>query len=388
MKPRQIAAAVTVGLMFLFATPTTADAAASPQATAETIDFTQLRQECLAHEQQAGTTDGWARNRFEQCHHRPTLKVNLYKVNDGTYLGFIQYEFWLLTRADYSSRRVDMQLSLENVGIATQLNANLGYITVNVNNCAGAAFVTCTGETYRSDTIESWFNRGALEPILATSTNGTGALPYATVELTALTSIQVEYRDNNTVPYTAQLATTAARFDSAGPQIGSAPQHGTVLRNVAPTMEVNRGAGSTYRAEAIHIDDALHHPERTFPAFIGKNVPGENRPLHRLMGSAADRNRDEARKVCVDVWGPQYSEGGLECDEYPFRATYEGAAYSTSGITCDNPTATQPANWRKWNGSARPIDGPQNGAGGSALSAFYRTNRMLDCDAFYVKIVQ
>ena len=46
-----------------------------------------------------------------------------------------------------------------------------------------------------------------------------------------------------------------------------------------------------------------------------------------------------------------------------------------------------PADWRKWNGSARPINGIENTNGGTALSAFYRTNRMLDCDAFYVKVV-
>jgi hypothetical protein len=383
---RSATTVIALVLCMLFAATGRANAAPHETAAADPIDWSQLRQACLAHPTEAATQDGWSPGRFEQCHHQDLLKVNLRKVS-GEYLGFIQYEFWLLARADYSSRRVDIQLSLENVGIASQLNAVLGYITINVDNCASAAFITCTGETHRSDTIESWFNRGALDPILATSANGVGALPYSTVDLTALTSITVEYRDGQTVPWSSPLATTAARFDSAGSPIGSAPANGTVFRNVAPTMDIDRSATSAYRSEAIHVDDALHRPQRTFPSIVGKNVPGENRPLHRLMGDGANANRDEARKVCVDVWGPNYANGGLQCDEYPFRATYEGAAYSTSGVTCDNPTATGPADWRKWNGSARPIDGAENGAGGSALSAFYRVNRMLDCDAFYVRVV-
>ena len=372
---------VPVMLLLLTALQTPSSAASAD------LDWSQLRQNCLLHEQEANTLEGWSPNRFEKCRRQPVHKVELWNTN-GAYLGFVEYEIWLLTKADYSSRRVDMQVSIENIAVANQLNSDLVYITVNVGGCAGATFVTCTGETSRTDTAESWYNRGQLSPILATSTNGVGALPYSTVDLVTVTSIQVEYRDGKTTPWFENLATTAARFDSAGPAIGSAPQHGTVLRDYAPTMNVDRGPSSLYRAEAVHVDDALHHPQRTFPSFVGKNVPGENRPLHRLMGTAADKNRDEAKKLCIDIWGKEYSEGGLDCDEFPFRATYEGAYYSTAGVTCSNPTETGPADWRKWNGSARPIDKVQNSQGGTALSAFYRLNRMLDCDAFYVKIVQ
>jgi hypothetical protein len=355
-------------------------------AAAAAIDWTDLRQDCLNHADQAAQLRGWARSRFEQCHHQALQKINLYK-DTGEYLGFIQYEFWLLAKADYSSRRVDMQVSLENVGLSTGLDGDLGYITLDVGNCAGAALITCTGETYRSDNIASWFARGALDPIVATSSDSTGTLPYYTVDLTALTSIQVEYRDGITVPWSSPLATTAARFDSAGSPIGSAPANGAVVSDAVPTMDIDRGATSTYRAEAVHVDDALHHTDRTFPSFVGKNVPGETRPLHRLMGTANEANHTEAVKLCTSIWGPDYASGGLQCDEYPFKATDEGAAYSTSGVTCDNPTPTSTADWHNWNGSARPIDGAQNGNGGSALSSFYRTNRMLDCDAFYVRIV-
>ncbi|WP_455711938.1 hypothetical protein [Streptomyces decoyicus] len=38
-------------------------------------------------------------------------------------------------------------------------------------------------------------------------------------------------------------------------------------------------------------------------------------------------DRAEAFKACKAHWGTGYSRGGkLECDEYPFAATYQGAA--------------------------------------------------------------
>jgi hypothetical protein len=62
---------------------------------------------------------------------------------------------------------------------------------------------------------------------------GVGALPYATVDLTALTSITVEYRDGQTVPWSSPLATAAARFDSAG---------SPMRRCVAPRVRQRRPA--------------------------------------------------------------------------------------------------------------------------------------------------
>jgi hypothetical protein len=78
------------------------------------------------------------------------------------------------------------------------------------------------------------------------------------------------------------------------------------------------------------------------------------------------QNAEEAKKVCVDVWGPNYATGGLECDEFPFQSTYEGAHRSSGG------------DWTRWHGSARPIPGNENLQGGLALQAFYGQNRILD----------
>lgn len=119
---------------------------------------------------------------------------------------------------------------------------------------------------------------------------------------------------------------------------------------------------------ALHIYDALKRPERTFPSFLGKSVPGEKEPLHRLVDTAQnDKQRANSIKECKKVWG-DYSGTPLQCDEYPFASTYEGSLKGNNRF------------------SVRLIEGTDNEAGGRMLNSTYITNRILDGDPFYVKI--
>lgn len=115
---------------------------------------------------------------------------------------------------------------------------------------------------------------------------------------------------------------------------------------------------------------------RTFPSLPGKSVPGQgDRPLHRLMnGELIDKNHNASVGVCTAVWGPNYTTGNKQCDEYPFKSTYEGSATST-GATEVNPNG---GNASTWLGSARPIKGADNMNGGNVLALFYGENRVLD----------
>ncbi|MFD3875767.1 NucA/NucB deoxyribonuclease domain-containing protein [Streptomyces sp. NPDC058623] len=72
--------------------------------------------------------------------------------------------------------------------------------------------------------------------------------------------------------------------------------------------------------------------------------------------------------TCNDVWG-DYSGTKLQCDEYPFASTKERASADHGNRY-----------------SARLIDGPDNEAGGRRLNDMFTLNRIIDGDAFYVKI--
>lgn len=107
----------------------------------------------------------------------------------------------------------------------------------------------------------------------------------------------------------------------------------------------------------------------TFPSWVGKSTPGEDEPLHRVLDQEIrDDNRAEVRRTCLDIWG-DYDGSQLNCDEYPFASTYEGAAFGDDRY------------------SARLIDAADNQEAGRRLGQIFRQNRILDGDSFYVRII-
>ncbi len=163
------------------------------------------------------------------------------------------------------------------------------------------------------------------------------------------------------------------RFDSGRKMVRA---HGAVFPDYIPELVLSR-SDPAVNESALHIRDAQDYPVRTFRSWLGKTVPGKpgGEPLHRTVDDARrDANRAAAIKTCIDVWGPQYANGGLQCDEYPFSFTQEGAANTSSSGA---PT-------RRY--SARPIDGPDNEEVGRRLGDMYGSLRVLDAEAFHVRI--
>jgi hypothetical protein len=130
-----------------------------------------------------------------------------------------------------------------------------------------------------------------------------------------------------------------------------------------------------YAQEADHIYDAFFDSANTEPRPPEgevKDVPGNldsASPRSISRGPRDGRSHDRAVATCVSVWGAGYTQNGtLDCDEYPFASTFEGAYYA------------DPA----WNYSARPILLGHNRSGGSRLGLWYEDQRMLYGDHFYV----
>jgi hypothetical protein len=99
---------------------------------------------------------------------------------------------------------------------------------------------------------------------------------------------------------------------------------------------------------------------------VGVSSGRGKHPLHRLVDPAqVDKNRDE---VCGrKVRGP--APKGMSCDEYPFATTEEGGTKLTE----------KNRSWA-WVPTAQ-----QNSQGG-LVRAFYYANRVLNGDAFWVKV--
>lgn len=136
------------------------------------------------------------------------------------------------------------------------------------------------------------------------------------------------------------------------------------------------GAGNS-PSVAWHIWDAWHNPSKTVPIYADKSVPGEytsGRPLHRI-GSGNPQyaaNRSTAVSMCQFFWGTGYTQGGtLDCDEFPFASTREGAA--------EPPLPNH-------NYSARPLSLTENRRAGNRLGQMFNLERVIPGDPFNVAV--
>jgi hypothetical protein len=168
----------------------------------------------------------------------------------------------------------------------------------------------------------------------------------------------------------------AVRCDNALP---GAYYVGCVFPDAAPTFTLS---AAKWPASAAHVSDAQ-----------GSGLPGAIAPLHRLVDpDLQQRNRNAAcppRKTDpTDPTNPLPPLPTTSCDEYPFASTWEGAylagglgrTFPWCGVTRLPVGVTGPG----W--SACMIPAWDNSGSGSDLGAFYKVNRVLSLDAFYVVV--
>ncbi|GEC10453.1 hypothetical protein SSP24_81080 [Streptomyces spinoverrucosus] len=172
----------------------------------------------------------------------------------------------------------------------------------------------------------------------------------------------------------ASFGSNTFRCDSAPYIVSTQAGTGCVFPDVTSVFSLSVNSGATQ--EALHVYQAQYYPETTRPSDPNKQIPGSvdsAMPLSRTVDTALQqKNTDKAVATCYQYYGPDYSANGtLDCDEYPFKSTHQGAFNAGT------------------NYSARPISYSDNRSGGAQLGNFYSFNRMLDGNArdyFYVQI--
>jgi hypothetical protein len=100
------------------------------------------------------------------------------------------------------------------------------------------------------------------------------------------------------------------------------------------------------------------------PLHYGR--PGGPSPLYHLT-NVAQQKKNRAAVCGKKVVGPP--PPGKECDEYPFASTYQGGT-----------AVSKPNRGTAW------VPAAQQRSQGGLLSAFWKAFRVLDQDAFYVKV--
>ncbi|MEV4341023.1 NucA/NucB deoxyribonuclease domain-containing protein [Streptomyces sp. NPDC049590] len=127
---------------------------------------------------------------------------------------------------------------------------------------------------------------------------------------------------------------------------------GCVFPSFPPVFTLSR-SDSKVDESARHILDA----QRKITGH-----PGASTPLHRITDETTINTH--RRTMCGNVHNPDPKK--YDCDEYPFAASKEGG----------NPAR----------GSTRIISRSDNRTAGARLGGFYKTQRLLDGDGYYVRI--
>ncbi|MFQ3556131.1 NucA/NucB deoxyribonuclease domain-containing protein [Streptomyces gramineus] len=337
-------------------------------------DQQDLRQQCASHAAQAKAATGWIKSRFESCQKRP-FDLVLRDVRGTTTLGRLWFDQWVFGFAYDGSRRVDYVASIENIRVqpiptedATKWRLGQHFRDdIYASTSDPDPQVTAPQTADRDELLGVW------------DTSPHWSLTYTSPDKGALfdqgnqqrvfstVAMDLSASSPNAAPFTGggSVYDSSVRYDYAGKIAGKFK--GTVFTKARVELVMSQ-KDPAVNESAQHIYDALNHPERTFPSWPGKTVPGTKEPLHRLVDKEKQqKNRARSIKECEKVWG-DYKGTDLQCDEYPFASTKEG---STKG---DNRF------------SVRLIDGDDNETGGRRLDQMYTLNRILDGDAFYMKI--
>ncbi|GAA3122908.1 hypothetical protein GCM10020254_82520 [Streptomyces goshikiensis] len=330
-----------------------------------------LRTECATHPE-ANTRKGWVKSRFETCVHQPVYLKLMDK--ERRLRGELWFDLWILGFSYDGSRRVDYTSSIENIrtkAVAGEKSRGLDHRAElqphdqRFGQWPQPPQMTKPAVTTRSENIAQWTAKPFWQ--LNYTSPDTGKLdPANTQVVTGMITLDMRVSSPTAVPWTDPvMAYSSVRFDYAGPTAGK--YKGTVFTEARVELVMSLKDPAVDQS-ARHILDAQQLPERTFPSWAGKTVPGATEPLHRLIDKdKQEKNREKAIATCNDVWG-DYKGTTLQCDEYPFASTKEGAAAPGNRF------------------SARLIDGTDNETGGRKLNEMFTLNRILDGDAFYVKI--
>lgn len=333
-------------------------------------------EECWANGDKSGTVTGWIKHRFAFCRIN-TFYYQRWRINSNGTTTIVGHMTWNQTELGTGSngqRAVTFQYRLDNfivhLGSSSILDITLVLHTECLDSTGTPSAACQTQDLGTTRRPRLWRTNGWSTPQTFTSDPATG------VGIEQLTPASFRPRYYATDSWWRGTATWTGdsqdlRFDSADYIRNPDRPGGGLFPRTTPHI-VYHLTGQGVDAVARHIDDAQHRPELTFPQFPGKTVPGElgGEPLSRLYWDTQrqDANHAAAVATCNESFPGQYPAPDIDCDEYPFRSTYEGAALGNNRY------------------SARPLDSSQNRAAGGFLVGFYNNDRILDADLFWVKI--
>ncbi|MFE5884812.1 NucA/NucB deoxyribonuclease domain-containing protein [Streptomyces hydrogenans] len=350
-----------------------AGARAVPGAAASTGRDDMAGYEC--REQAAAFTgQGWGKSRFVTCqaHDLTVAKIECWLLWCRI-TGTAKVEVADIQRTRNGARQIDVVQVLDNWRLDGDIAAMP--LSSEVTCTAGQGFGPCKVRDGhggpQTQTVGEWAAEGLTSRYFSFTLPEAGGLGQALISYADLA--WHFWLPVGGVPGAerADGPNSSVRCDSASYIIKTWAGAGCVFPWVTETLEIS---ATDYPESAAHILRAQHQPEETFPPAPGKKIPGApgTAPLHRVADeNTIDQHRNVSIAACLE-WFPNYAHEGLDCDEYPFASTLEGADKSHKNYSVD------------------PIPDTDNRGAGGKMSAFYTGRRILGSDfthdPFYVDV--
>ncbi|MFD0548802.1 hypothetical protein ACFQ0X_06205 [Streptomyces rectiviolaceus] len=221
-------------------------------------------------------------------------------------------------------------------------------------------------------TLSDWVNGVGLQSAIFDFTSDAGSL----------TGDKIAYHEHNFKATVTSDRVDSNTYDGASLRCDSATYigsaHGCVFDKVIEKFSLT--VDNEVQDSADLIWSALNTPDKTFPVSeSSKSIPGEvgsGFPLVRLPSAEKEKNHTHAVNTCKKYFGDGYTKGQtLDCDEYPFQSTRQGAKTGGTGTS---------------HYAVKPLNKKHNQKAGSRLEVFYKAQRILYADAnndrFYVDL--
>ncbi|WP_433511797.1 LamG-like jellyroll fold domain-containing protein [Nonomuraea sp. CA-143628] len=362
---------------------------AAPQGVVPTPTLAQCQRETASGD----APYAWSLNRFNHCRYssykvvfwEEYLDLGVWKVGRkiGTLTGNVmtylegklnRREFYV--RQHYYITRVEGDIGSTYVGFSMTPRAKTG-------NCPR---VSGGNGTSVFKTIDQWKRESGTEwheTQLFTSGPGTGyhLVSECTMNYAVITKHPIDSKETTT----SYSSLSTFRCD-ASPLQRWHKGGGCVVSNAVPAFTMSRNdvstTGVSYKEMYDHIKKAITRPQETVPKPGGASFPdlqgikdikggSELRPLRRNgYEPMQNGSRSTAKTVC-DLELADDKKKGMDCDEFPFASTLEGAQRATPFF----------------NFSVQWVNQAANRSHGTVLNAWYDNNRMLNFDKFWVDLL-
>jgi len=279
------------------------------------------------------------RNRHESCGVF-AVKVTLIAVPSGKVLGTADVSVAYAATLSARSRSWNMPMAIEMTSASRALR--VGTVAVTAISCRGG----CIGPPFWSPALR------------------VGVVDRHTFVIRAPGSATITTTQTPMIIFTHPAAENGApvTFRNLGParcdSVAVKGTSGCVFSDVIAEYVLHK-TGQNVDVVAAHIQTA----QRIKPHHFGLKGHSPPHPLTRST-SASVQNANR-RRACRGVHVPT----GMQCDEYPFAATNQGAAF----FPADNSTFAVPS--------------AQNQAEGGRRVNMYRTERVLNGDKYWVIIL-